>query len=501
MKKKLVVGFITTMLLTGPFIMPATASADSVEELEQQKQELENKSSELNSHIKKQEETLTGLESKKAAFETDIQQLQIQIDEVVITLHKQEQKLEESNLRIEELQKEIQLLKSLIEQRTGKLETQARSVQTDGSASNLIELIVSAESLSDLVGRMGVANQLVSANKSIVVKQESDQIALELTEKEAEVEKEAIETLKNDIIVSKNNLVAQKAEMDDKIIQIAAEYDMTESEKNTFIQEQEVIATQTSVLSESLQKERQRIFEEEQAKLAAAKKAEEEAAAQAEAIAEAESQALAQAEAEEAQAKAAEQKTVAAVVEKETSVVETPKVPANEASNSQASSNESVAKPNPTPTPAPSKPSTVKPNPIKPPASNVNGSGFIRPSGGYTTSPYGYRIHPITGEKKLHGGMDFGGGGSIVAAKSGTVVFAGYDGGWGYYVKIDHGNGIQTLYAHMVAGSLTVAPGQQVSQGQQIGTMGTTGSSTGVHLHFEVYLNGNRVNPAPYLGL
>lgn len=484
------------MVLTGPFIMPATASADTVKELEQQKQELENKSSELNSHIKKQEETLTGLESKKATFETDIQQLQIQIDEVVINLHKQEQKLEESNLRIEELQKRIQVLKSLIEQRTEKLETQARSVQTDGSASNLIELIVSAESLSDLVGRMGVANQLVSSNKSIVVKQESDQIALEVTEKEAEVEKEAIETLKNDIIVSKNNLVAQKAEMDDKIIQIAAEYDMTESEKNTFIQEQEVIATQTSVLSESLQKERQRIFEEEQAKLAAAKKAEEEAAAQAEAIAEAEAQAVAQAEAEEAQAKAAEQKTVAAAVEKEASVAETPKTPAKE-----ASSNEPVATPDPSPTPAPSKPSTVKPNPIKPPVSNANGSGFIRPSGGYTTSPFGYRIHPITGEKKLHGGMDFGGGGSIVAAKSGTVVFAGYDSGWGYYVKIDHGNGIQTLYAHMVAGSLTVAPGQQVSQGQQIGTMGTTGSSTGVHLHFEVYLNGSRVNPAPYLGL
>ena len=66
-------------------------------------------------------------------------------------------------------------------------------------------------------------------------------------------------------------------------------------------------------------------------------------------------------------------------------------------------------------------------------------------------------------------------------------------------MKIDHGNGVQTLYAHMVSGSLLVSPGQQVSQGQQIGTMGTTGSSTGVHLHFEVYVNGSRVDPANYL--
>ncbi len=100
---------------------------------------------------------------------------------------------------------------------------------------------------------------------------------------------------------------------------------------------------------------------------------------------------------------------------------------------------------------------------------------------------------------KLHGGIDFGGGGPIVAAQSGTVVFAGYHSSWGYYVKIDHGNGLQTLYAHMVSGSLLVSPGQQVSQGQQIGTMGTTGSSTGVHLHFEVYVNGSRVNPSNYL--
>lgn len=119
------------------------------------------------------------------------------------------------------------------------------------------------------------------------------------------------------------------------------------------------------------------------------------------------------------------------------------------------------------------------------------------------TSPYGNRIHPISGMKKLHGGIDFApvGGGTppIYAALEGTVVTASFDSGWGNHIKIDHGNGLQTLYAHLSSMHLKV--GSKVKTGQQIGTMGTTGSSTGVHLHFEVYVNGKRTNPVSYLGI
>src|SRR5699024_3620852 len=102
-------------------------------------------------------------------------------------------------------------------------------------------------------------------------------------------------------------------------------------------------------------------------------------------------------------------------------------------------------------------------------------SGFIRPSNGIVTDPFGFRVHPISGEWRLHAGMDFGGWGPISATQSGKVIIAGYHNSWGYYVKIDHGNGLQTLYAHMEAGSLQVSPGQQVTQGQKLGIMGTTG--------------------------
>ncbi len=130
------------------------------------------------------------------------------------------------------------------------------------------------------------------------------------------------------------------------------------------------------------------------------------------------------------------------------------------------------------------------------------GGKFVWPAiGAYSVSSgFGYR------HGRLHGGIDIvkPGGNStgcpVVAAASGTVVSAGYHPSWGYNVLINHGNGLQTRYAHMIPGSLRVSAGQSVSAGQQLGNIGSSGNVTGPHLHFEVYVNGTRVNPAPYLG-
>ena len=85
------------------------------------------------------------------------------------------------------------------------------------------------------------------------------------------------------------------------------------------------------------------------------------------------------------------------------------------------------------------------------------------------------------------------------AAASGTVEFSGWSSnGFGYNIIIDHGNGVKTLYGH--ASKLLVSEGQKISAGQHIGNVGSTGQSTGNHLHFEVRINGQRVNPAPYIG-
>lgn len=115
----------------------------------------------------------------------------------------------------------------------------------------------------------------------------------------------------------------------------------------------------------------------------------------------------------------------------------------------------------------------------------------------YISSRQGPRVHPITGEYKNHGGTDIAAsyGSAIYAADSGRVVSSsdGWNGGWGNYVMIDHGNGMQTLYAHM--SSRAVSVGQTVSRGQTIGYVGSTGMSTGPHLHFEMYVNGSRIDP------
>ena len=134
-------------------------------------------------------------------------------------------------------------------------------------------------------------------------------------------------------------------------------------------------------------------------------------------------------------------------------------------------------------------------------------TGFIWPTrGAYSVSShYGYRSASISGWS-YHGGIDIvlGYGSSagipVVAAASGTVVVA--NSGWrgyGHTVVIDHGGGIQTRYAHMYPGSLTVRVGQKVYQGQQIGRIGSTGNSTGPHLHFEMLIGGRKVNPYPYI--
>lgn len=129
--------------------------------------------------------------------------------------------------------------------------------------------------------------------------------------------------------------------------------------------------------------------------------------------------------------------------------------------------------------------------------------GFYR-----ITSPFGWRTHPIFGTSKLHTGIDIGrnmdpeqsiDGASIVAAGDGEVIYAGYRGGYGNTVMIDHGDGLVTLYAHQQSGGIAVSTGDWVTKGTHIGRVGSTGYSTGPHLHFEVRVNGTPTDPMPYV--
>jgi len=123
------------------------------------------------------------------------------------------------------------------------------------------------------------------------------------------------------------------------------------------------------------------------------------------------------------------------------------------------------------------------------------------PSSGNITSGFGYRTHPTRRRREFHTGIDIGArhGSDIVAAASGTVILSGWHGGYGNTVIIDHGGGLHTLYGHNSRNLVSV--GDSVSQGQVIARIGSTGVSTGPHLHFEVRNNGQAENPGPWLGL
>jgi murein DD-endopeptidase MepM/ murein hydrolase activator NlpD len=127
------------------------------------------------------------------------------------------------------------------------------------------------------------------------------------------------------------------------------------------------------------------------------------------------------------------------------------------------------------------------------------GGVFFFPTSGPIVSGFGWRTHPIYGTPRFHSGVDIDGacGQPIYAAEDGTVVQAAYDSGYGNATIVDHGDGVATLYAHQT--SFAVSSGQQVSRGETIGYVGTTGLSTGCHLHFEVRVNGEPVDPVPYL--
>ena len=133
-------------------------------------------------------------------------------------------------------------------------------------------------------------------------------------------------------------------------------------------------------------------------------------------------------------------------------------------------------------------------------SNEVSPSGYLRPSTGPVTSEYGWRVHPIRGTKSLHTGTDFGGkiGDTIIASRAGEVVFAGwYNNVYGNVVILNHGGGYQTFYAHM--SRVAVSEGQVVDQGVRIGYMGSTGMSTGAHLHFEIIKDGVSLDPFNFL--
>lgn len=440
MNKKQMIPLITTVVL-GSFMfneVEVNASSDRLEELETQQEELQNQENNLDEAIIEREEQMEVLGIEKEELEEDLDHLQEDIDELIGKINEQEEKIEKIETEIERLQEEIEQLESQIDSRQQQLESQARAVQTQASPEDILDLLLSSESISDLLSRIGVVTQLIDANQNVMQSQIDDQATLEEREVQVVQEQEEVQSVKEQLDIDRNNLIAQRMEAENKIIQIAEQLDVTAEERESFVTEQLLLADRTSALNEELLIEQQRIEEEQQRAEAERREAE----------------ARAQAEAESRE------------VSSET----------NPDLNNESETNSNEV------------------------STSSSETGWLLPASGRVTSPFGWRTHPIYGDQRFHSGIDIAGSGSILAARSGIVTEAAYHNSMGYYIRINHGDGYESAYLHMQP-NLLVSPGQNVSQGQQIGTMGTTGDSTGVHLDFRINKNGTYVDPAPYIGL
>lgn len=318
------------------------------------------------------------------------------------------------------------------------LESRVRLMYTDGAVSYL-DVLLSSTSFSDFLDRADSLKMIVDQDQDLLVQHKLDKQTVITKKQELEGQYATAKQLYTDLEAQRSMLKEKEAEKQELI----AYYDEEIQNSEVLSAEQDAKLVELASSRSALEAQKDKIKAEEAARRAAAAKAE------------------AQRRAALAAAKAAE------------------KAKASKSSGGDSSSVASVEE-------------------------YSGGDGpYLRPVGyARISSPFGYRTHPVTHEVgKLHTGMDFAvpQGTSIHAADSGTVVLAQWYSGYGYCVIIDHGGGVWTLYGHIREGGIKVSQGQRVERGQKIAESGSTGRSTGPHLHFEVRINGKPVNPMPYL--
>ncbi|MBC2170398.1 peptidoglycan DD-metalloendopeptidase family protein [Listeria booriae] len=453
--KKLIRNSIVATVAVGLFSgAPVNVLAADLNELQKQQQELQQQKANIDESIHEKEHEVSVLESKQVSAAAELEALVKSITETNAKLQKQQQEVAVTNAEVTKLKGEIKELQNNIQERFDLLKDRARAIQVNGNSQAYVNVILASDNFSDFIDRATMVTTLVSADKDIMAEQKKDENKLSSKQKETETKLASLKKLATEIALSKNNLESQKSQKDELILAIAAEKDLTQQQKSDLLSKQGALSADEQKVAGNIQAEKDR---QAQAalELAAARKASAERAAK------------------EAAAKAATAKASSKTMTRTESPAEQP--------------SETVSIPS---------------------ISSGSSTGmFIKPAAGILTSGFSDRTNPVTGQHESHKGQDIAAGGSvpIYAAAGGTVVFSGFGapgsgyGGYGYVVEIDHGNGYQTLYGHMRAGSLQVVAGQSVAQGQGIGIMGSTGQSTGQHLHFEIHKNGVPVDPTPYI--
>ncbi|MBQ2960777.1 MAG: peptidoglycan DD-metalloendopeptidase family protein [Oscillospiraceae bacterium] len=422
------------MLLSLVFsVVPVSAYADELDELKAQKEELSKQVRDIKERIELLEEQQANVLDKKAALEVQTTLAEEQMKIV-------QKEIDNYDKLIEEKAKEVAAARDREAIQLEKYRTRVRAMEENGGF-NILALILQSDNFSQLITAMDDMGEIMESDRVLQERYEDAREETEEIKAQYEIEKAGYEEKKSELQAEQEQLkkdieeAAKLLESLEADIQSAiAEYEAAEAA------EAAAAATIAGVIA------RNNAIKAQQ---------------QAEALANAQNAAAQLEQMNQANAEA--------------------EAAGNEPPYSQEQIQDMQNQSN---------------------VGNVGGNeGFVWPVPCSTrvTSRYGNRSDPFTGETRYHSGIDIDGfnnaGQPIIAAASGTVITASYDGGYGNYVIIDHGS-TSTVYAH--CSSLAVSQGEYVSQGQTIGYLGDTGRATGVHLHFEVYVGDSRVDPTQY---
>lgn len=440
----LIAVFLLSTVVAGPGV-----SASPLNDLQQERKTIEQKKSNLTTGIKQKEVELNTNKSTIESVAAQIETLNNKVNETGENIARVKTEIAQTTVEIDALHISITDLETKIAERDLVLRDRVRAMQVTGGTVNYLDVLLRANSFSDFIDRFSAVTTLLDADRNIMTQQAEDVAQLE--EEKALVEQKLAEQeeSKNELEVLRASLESQKQEKDKLVKEL--------EEKQKKLNTEKVNLEDTYEETHEISKELEQEIVAEQTRIA-----------------------------EIARKAAEDRKRQAAEAAKATKAANAASSKRSSGSSSNSSAGLSSAAPSP----------------------SVSSGSWTKPANGRSTSGFGWRIHPITGVSTQHRGADIASavGTPIVAAGDGVVSRAQPHSSYGNHVMITHvigGQTYTTVYAHL--SSIAVSAGQHVSKGQFIGGMGSTGRSTGSHLHFEFhigYYSGygpSAVNPRNYV--
>ncbi len=424
------------------------AFADTLNDLKSEQKQMDQKKDSLNTQIGEKKEEISNTNSEIEKLMEKIKELNKQVADTKGKIEAVNSEIAQTTKEIEELKVSIVELEEKIAARDELLRERIRAVQVSGSVSYL-DVLLGAESFMDFIDRFSAVKTLVEADQKILEEQAADKQTLEEQKKTVEDKLAQQEANKKQLVELKASLDSQTAQQNNLVAQLEAKQEKLQKEQASLQEEFNEVHDLSQEVEAKIVAEQKRIAE------------------------------IALKKEEERKRKAAAEAAKKKDLEKNSNKTN---ASSNSHTNSSSNSGSSTAQ-------------------------VVSSGNWTRPASGLYTSPFGMRYHPIDKKMKEHRGADIANveGTPIYAAGAGIVSHAGWLGGFGNTVMITHsvnGKIYTTVYAHL--SSISVSQGQSVDKGQYIGGMGTTGKSTGSHLHFEFHIGNyssgsSAVNPLSYV--